>query len=246
MRWVASSSAIRDADLPGVVVRQVPVRDYPSKANAAHVLGYLGDFLFTPAQARGPITKLSGGERNRLQLAKLLSRPSNLLVLDEPTNDLDVETLELLENLLAEYEGTLIVVSHDREFLDNVVTSTLVFEGGGKVTEYAGGYTDWREQVDARSAPAAPKVVKSAAMPKPSADGPRRRTYKEKLELEQLPARIEELEASKAALEAEMADPGFYKRGGDAIAADTARFEALDDELSATYARWEELESLAE
>jgi len=214
--------------------------------HSRHVLGYLADFLFTPAQALGPITKLSGGERNRLQLAKLLSRPSNLLVLDEPTNDLDVETLELLENLLGEYEGTLIVVSHDREFLDNVVTSTLVFEGDGKVTEYAGGYTDWRSSVDEQVAQAAPKAAKAAPKPKPTATGPRRRTYAEKLELEKLPEKIEQLEESKSALEAEMADPGFYKRSGDKIAADTAKFEALDAELTATYARWEALEALAE
>jgi len=211
-----------------------------------HVLSYLGDFLFTPEQARGPITRLSGGERNRLQLAKLLARPSNLLVLDEPTNDLDVETLEVLESLLVEFEGTLLVVSHDREFLDNVVTSTLVFEGKGKVKEYAGGYADWRRAVETE-APAAPvKRVEKVVKPRAEAEGPRRRTFKEQLELEALPARIEALEASKAALEARMAAPGFYKRSGEEISADTTALEALGQELESAYARWEELEGLRE
>jgi ATP-binding cassette subfamily F protein uup len=208
-----------------------------------HVLGYLADFLFTPDQARGPITKLSGGERNRLQLARLLARPSNLLVLDEPTNDLDVETLELLESLLVEYEGTLLVVSHDREFLDNVVTSTLVFEGEGQVRTYVGGYADWRSAVERAAPPPSPK---KQAPRRPAPPGPRRRTFKEKLELQQLPARIEALEDQRARLEAAMAAPSFYKRPGPAIATDTATFEQLAQELEATYARWEELEALAE
>ena len=211
-----------------------------------HILSYLGDFLFTPSQARGRITRLSGGERNRLQLARLLARPSNLLVLDEPTNDLDVETLEVLESLLVEFQGTLIVVSHDREFLDNVVTSTLVFEGRGKVKEYAGGYADWRRavEVEAREAPA--RRPNKAGKPRSAPDGPRRRTFKEKRELEQLPGRIESLEERKAALEASMAAPGFYKRPGEAIAADTAAFDDLNRELEAAFARWEELEALRE
>ena len=211
-----------------------------------HVLSYLGDFLFSPDQARGPITKLSGGERNRLQLARLLSRPSNLLVLDEPTNDLDVETLELLESLLVEYEGTLIVVSHDREFLDNVVTSTLVFEGEGRVAEYAGGYADWRRAVEVDANQAAVTAKKKPGKVRQAPAGPRRRTFKEKAELEQLPARIEGLEERKAGLEAAMAAPGFYKRAGEEIASDTAAFEELGSELEGAYARWEELEALAE
>ena len=211
-----------------------------------HVISYLGDFLFSPAQVRGRITKLSGGERNRLQLAKLLSRPSNLLILDEPTNDLDVETLELLESLLVDFDGTLIVVSHDREFLDNVVTSTVVFEGDGAVKEYTGGYTDWRRAEAAAAAPAATKPEAKRVKQRAESDGPRRRTWKEGKELEALPARIEELEASKGELEASMADPGFYKRPSDEISADTARLETLAAELEAAYARWEELESLAE
>ncbi len=218
--------------------------------DARHVLSFLADFLFTPEQARGPITKLSGGERNRLQLAKLLARPSNLLVLDEPTNDLDVETLELLENLLAEFDGTLIVVSHDREFLDNVVTSTWVFEGEGRVREFVGGYTDWRDAIREEEEVAAAKTPKPRAQakpaPKPAADGPRRRTYAEKLELEALPAKLEELEERKTAFEARMADPDYYRRDGAEIAADTARFEELSGELDAAYERWEALESLAD
>jgi len=212
-------------------------------SRSRHILGYLGDFLFSPEQARGPITKLSGGERNRLQLARLLARPSNLLLLDEPTNDLDVETLELLESLLVDYEGTLIVVSHDREFLDNVVTSTLVFEGRGKVKSYVGGYADWRKEVEAQApAPRAKKAVRE----KQVVEGPRRRTYKEKMELEKLPARIEELEEAKSALESAMADPNFYKRASDNIAGDSAAFEKMSAELDAAYARWEELEGLRE
>jgi len=211
-----------------------------------HVLGYLGDFLFSPEQARGPITKLSGGERNRLQLARLLSRPSNLLILDEPTNDLDVETLEVLESLLVEFEGTLVVVSHDREFLDNVVTSTLVFEGEGKVKEYAGGYADWRRAVDTEAAQVPTKQAKKPGKVRQAPAGPRRRTFKERAELEKLPGQIETLEETKATLEAAMAAPGFYKRPGEEIATDTARFDALNKDLEAAYARWEELDALAE
>jgi ATP-binding cassette subfamily F protein uup len=211
-----------------------------------HVMSYLGDFLFSPDQVRGKITRLSGGERNRLQLAKLLSRPANVLVLDEPTNDLDVETLELLESLLVEFDGTLIVVSHDREFLDNVVTSTLVFEGEGRVKEYAGGYTDWRRAEAAERAAEAPRKIAEPARPRTEREGPRRRTWKEKQELEALPARIEELDAEKAELEGAMADPEFYRRGGEEIARATARHEELGAELEAAYARWEELEALAE
>ncbi len=215
-----------------------------------HILSYLGDFLFSPEQARGPITKLSGGERNRLQLAKLFARPSNLLVLDEPTNDLDVETLELLEQLLVDFNGTLIVVSHDREFLDNVVTSTLVFEGQGKVVEYVGGYADWRKAVEGEASETKPKQPqtkgqKKAGKVRESAQ-PRRLTFKEKHELEGLPAQIEALEGSKAELEAAMAAPGFYKRSGEQIAADTSNFEQLTKQLEQAYTRWEELEELAE
>ncbi|MDQ3206013.1 MAG: ATP-binding cassette domain-containing protein [Pseudomonadota bacterium] len=214
-----------------------------------HVIGYLQDFLFTPDRARAPITRLSGGERNRLLLAKLFAQPSNLLVMDEPTNDLDVETLELLEEILGDYPGTLLLVSHDRDFLDHVVTSTLVMEGDGRVGEYVGGYSDWLRQrpVQGELGPSRP-AAKSASMPvspiavvEPSA--PKRKLgFKEARELEQLPQRIEKLEADSARLTATMADPGFYQRDVDAIAADNAALSALQAELETAYARWAELE----
>jgi ATP-binding cassette subfamily F protein uup len=213
-----------------------------------HVVGYLQDFLFTPERARAPITRLSGGERNRLLLARLFAQPSNLLVMDEPTNDLDVETLELLEELLADYPGTLLLVSHDRDFLDNVVTSTLVMQdgsgsGNGRVGEYVGGYSDWERQ---RPAPVASPVAKAApvqAKPVPApASGKRKPSFKEARELEQLPARIEALEARIATLTAAMAEPAYYQRDGAAIARDNEALAAAQAELDAAYQRWEELE----
>ena len=221
-----------------------------------HVLGYLQDFLFTPEQARGPIDRLSGGERNRLQLAKLLTRPANLLVLDEPTNDLDVETLELLEELLIGFEGTLLVVSHDRAFLDNVVTSLLVFEGEGRVREIVGGYEDWRRvhereeaerraQAEAAEAKAARRAAQAAQAAPARDPASRKRTYAESLELEALPARIEELEERRDASTADMADPAFFRQDGETIAAAKAALDALEAELAEAYARWEELEALA-
>lgn len=208
-----------------------------------HVLAYLQDFLFTPERARAPITRLSGGERNRLLLARLFAQPSNLLVMDEPTNDLDVETLELLEDLLSEYEGTLLLVSHDRDFLDNVVTSTLVMEGGGRVGEYVGGYSDWERR---RPAPAA----RSASAPKPAAAAPaagarparRKLSYKDARELEQLPARIEALEAELAGLAAAMSDPAFHRQAPGVVASHGQRMAEVQAELDAAYARWAELE----
>jgi ATP-binding cassette subfamily F protein uup len=210
--------------------------------HSRHIVSYMKDFLFTPEQARGPIWKLSGGERNRLQLARLMARPCNLLVLDEPTNDLDIETLELLEGLLLEYKGTLLIVSHDREFLDNVVTSTLVFTGGGQVQECVGGYADWMRT----QAPAEVKPVKRAKQSKPDAkaDKPRRLKFGEKHELEALPARIEELETEKEQHVATMGQPEFYKRPSAEIAAETDRLRVLEADLLTAYARWEELESL--
>jgi len=210
-----------------------------------HAIGYLQDFLFTAERARAPITRLSGGERNRLLLAKLFAQPSNLLVLDEPTNDLDVEMLELLEDLLGEYAGTLLLVSHDRDFLDRVVTSTLVMEGDGRVREYVGGYTDWLRQrpepAAAPKPPVAPTHDRRPAAPPP----PRRKlTYKDQRELEQLPARIEQLEAGIAALTETMHDPAFYQQDGAAITAHNARLAATQATLDAAYARWEALEAL--
>ena len=184
-----------------------------------HVSGYLRDFLFPPERLRAPVSMLSGGERNRLLLARLFAKPSNLLIMDEPTNDLDAESLELLEELVAEYPGTLLLVSHDRAFLDNVVTSTLVFEGEGRLGEYVGGYSDWLRQAKAvrtsqaggaapapQPAPAAPAAAVGAAAPKP-----KKLSYKDQRELELMPARIEALEAEQATLQAEVADPGLFR-----------------------------------
>ncbi len=216
-----------------------------------HVMGYLKDFLFAPDRARTPVHILSGGEKNRLLLARLFARPSNVLVLDEPTNDLDVETLELLEERLLDYSGTILLVSHDREFLNNVVTSTLVFEEGGVVTEYAGGYDDWLSQ---RPKPADPKEPGGAGTtPKPKAEKkrarkerPRKITFKEGKELEALPVRIEGLEQEQKGLYELMADPEFYRGAGDKISRARARIDELGQELEEAYGRWEELESIKE
>jgi len=212
-----------------------------------HVIGYLQDFLFTPERARAPITRLSGGERNRLLLARLFAQPSNLLVMDEPTNDLDVETLELLEDLLLDYAGTLLLVSHDRDFLDHVVTSTLVMEGDGRVGEFVGGYTDWLRQggqLATESAPA--KAATKAAPPAPAPALPpatrRKLSYKDTRELEQLPARIEALEARLAELTARSGDPAFYQGAPGAITAHNAELAQVQVKLDAAYARWAELE----
>jgi ATP-binding cassette subfamily F protein uup len=226
-----------------------------------HVLGYLQDFLFSPERARAPITRLSGGERNRLLLAKLFAQPSNLLVMDEPTNDLDVETLELLEELLAAYRGTLLLVSHDREFIDNVVTSTLVLEGNGRVGEYVGGYSDWlRQRPDVGNARASAadgrrSFVSAVSTPSPanpsvgaegsaSASNSQRRklSYKDARELEQLPARIEALEAEISARTQAMQDPAFFRQDNVAIAAANAALAALQGELDSAYARWQALD----
>ena len=210
-----------------------------------HVHGYLQDFLFAPDRARTPVRALSGGERNRLLLARLFTRSFNLLVLDEPTNDLDIETLDLLEELLLEFTGTLLVVSHDRAFLDNVVTSTLALEGGGRVGEYVGGYTDWvRQRAAARPAPPA-TPSKRAAAPAPPRDAKRRRlTFKETGELAALPDRIDAHERERDALYASLADPALA-RDGAAMADAMARLAALDAEIAALTARWEALETIA-
>jgi ATP-binding cassette subfamily F protein uup len=214
-----------------------------------HALGYLQDFLFTPERARAPITALSGGERNRLLLARLFARPSNLLVMDEPTNDLDVETLELLEERLGDYSGTLLLVSHDRDFLDNVVTSTLALEGGGRIAEYVGGYTDWLAQrpVAARpaSATALTPATPVAAVATTGAATPVRRKlgYKEQRELDQLPGRIEALEARIAELGAAMQDPAFYRQDAGAITAAQREVAEMQLELDAAYRRWEALDA---
>ncbi|OZB61306.1 MAG: ABC transporter ATP-binding protein [Lysobacterales bacterium 14-68-21] len=211
-----------------------------------HIVGYLQDFLFSPERSRAPITRLSGGERNRLLLAKLFAQPSNLLVMDEPTNDLDVETLELLEELLTDYPGTLLLVSHDRAFLDNVVTSTLVLEGDGRVGEYVGGYSDWlRQRPTAVSATAAAPAAAPPAAPAPAAASTvakRKLSFKDQRELEQLPARIEALENDIAERTAAMSDPAFFRQDSAAVTAANEALAKTQAELDAAYARWSELD----
>jgi len=207
-----------------------------------HVYGYLQDFLFTPDRARTPVRILSGGERNRLLLAKLFTREANVLVLDEPTNDLDLETLDLLEELLADYQGTLFLVSHDRDFLNRVVTSVIAFEEGGRVAEYVGGYDDWLRQ---RPQPAAVPRETAPAKEKPRKERERKLSFKEKKELEELPAQIEKLETEQEQLQSRLADPEFYRQGGSEAGALKERLETLEAELAAVYARWQELEELA-
>ena len=193
---------------------------------------------------------LSGGERNRLLLARLFTQPANVLVMDEPTNDLDAETLDLLEDLLVEFQGTLLLVSHDRSFLDEVVTSTLVLEGDGRIGDYVGGYTDWqnekRKQETRKEAARAAAEVPPAAHGGPAgrAPSPRKLTNKERQELEALPARIEALESEQGALVKRMADPAFYRNEAALFAEVKARLEAIEREHATAFARWEKLESL--
>ena len=218
-----------------------------------HVIGYLGDFLFAPQRARSPVKSLSGGERNRLLLARLFARPANVLVLDEPTNDLDIETLELLEQLLQEYKGTLFLVSHDRTFIDNVVTQTIAYEGDGVWREYAGGYQDWadyqaKRRADEAAAQSAAKRVDNAgaasppAAPKVKADGSRKLSYKESRELEQLPQQIAALEQEQQTITQQLADPAFYQSPTADAAGLSQRLAAIDDQLLALLERWEALE----
>jgi ATP-binding cassette subfamily F protein uup len=211
---------------------------------ARHVSGYLRDFLFPPERLLAPVSMLSGGERNRLLLARLFAKPSNLLIMDEPTNDLDIDTLDLLEDLVANYAGTLLLVSHDREFLDNVVTSTLVFEGGGRIHEYVGGYTDWLRQrrAPARGAARAPTPGAPAATAAAGAK-PRRLSYKDQRELELLPDRIQALEQEQGALHLALGDPELFRENPAQAAATVKRLEAIAKELEAAYARWDALES---
>ncbi len=212
-----------------------------------HVITYLQNFLFTPDRARSPITRLSGGERNRLLLARLFAAPANLLVLDEPTNDLDLETLDLLEELLLEFPGTLLLVSHDREFLDHVTTSTLALEGAGRIVETVGGYSEWARVSRAAATAAPPDRPRKEKRPRrpAAADKPRRLSYKEKQELAALPGRIEELEAEQAEVHAGLADPDLYRTAPEKVASLKARLDEISTELPVLYARWEELESLS-
>jgi ATP-binding cassette subfamily F protein uup len=220
-----------------------------------HVSAYLGDFLFPPSRARSPVKSLSGGERNRLLLARLFARPANVVVLDEPTNDLDMDTIELLEQLLQDFSGTVFLVSHDRRFLDNVVTSTLAWEGPGSWREYEGGVEDWllqrqratQAQAAAQAASRAPQPAPATpvAAPAPAAPARRKLSYKEQRELEQLPARIEQIEQEQRALTERLADPTLYRDAPQEVAAMRARFDALDAELDAAMQRWQELDDAA-
>jgi ATP-binding cassette subfamily F protein uup len=210
---------------------------------ARHVFGYLQDFLFTPDRARSPVHILSGGERNRLLLARLFTREANVLVLDEPTNDLDLETLDLLEEQLAEFQGTIFLVSHDRVFLNRVATSILAFEEDGRIGEYIGGYDDWLRQRPRQEAAPRPQA---AVKDKPRPTRIRKLTFNEKRELAQLPPRIETLEANIAELHARMADPHFYRTAGQEVARATAQLETFEKELEESYRRWQELEALGD
>jgi ATP-binding cassette subfamily F protein uup len=222
---------------------------------ARHVSSYLRDFLFPPERLRAPVSMLSGGERNRLLLARLFARPSNLLVMDEPTNDLDAETLDLLEELVANYSGTLLLVSHDRAFIDNVVTSTLVFEGGGALNEYVGGYSDWlrqRRPVSAKLKPAAAPAaaspvsataVSAAPVKAGTAAKPRKLSYKDQRELEAIPKLIQRLEAEQTELTAAIGDTELFRSKPAEAAAAVQRLESVVKELEQAFARWEALEN---
>ena len=203
-----------------------------------HIISYLGDFLFTPERAKTPVKALSGGECNRLLLARLFSRPANLLVMDEPTNDLDIETLELLEELLSTYSGTLLLVSHDREFLDNVVTSTLVFEGHANITEYIGGYQDWLQQKQNLPPEANAKIKPEKAIVKPKT----KLSFKEEKELRELPHIIETLELDIQKLQEAMTNTDFYRQSPEEISAAITLCKQKEEKLQTAYARWEALE----
>ncbi len=230
--------------------------------NRRHVISYLGDFLFPPHRAESPVRMLSGGERNRLLLARLFARPANVLVLDEPTNDLDIESLELLEQTLQDYRGTLLLVSHDRTFLDNVVTQTLAPEGGGAWKEYVGGYTDWLRQRTPSPAPRTPpaaaaesyrSATSGASSTAPAAQAglapgkpvPAKLSYKESRELEQLPLQIEALEAEQKALTAAMSGGDYHRQGGEQMRRDSVRAQEIEQQLETAFERWAELDARA-
>jgi ATP-binding cassette subfamily F protein uup len=223
--------------------------------NQRHVMSYLGDFLFAPARARSPVKSLSGGEKNRLLLARLFTRPANVIVMDEPTNDLDLETLEMLEEKLVEFQGTLLIVSHDRAFLDNVVTSVIVFVGNGEVQEFVGGYSDWLryDNENKQQLAAAEKKQKAATVEKKSASAPsgntakkRKLNYKEQKELETLPDLIAELEAAQLAVTEKISNPAFYQQTPATTAKVLAELKAIEEKLEQAFDRWNELESLIE
>jgi len=222
-------------------------------SGSRHILSYLSDFLFTPQRARTPVKALSGGETSRVMLAKLFSKPSNMLVLDEPTNDLDVETLEMLENRLMEYPGTLLVVSHDRSFLDNVVTSLYAFDGEGKISEHVGGYSEWYargnrlkdEDLSVRQASKqAAQAKKEAVLEKPKVS--KKLSYKLQLELDGLPTEIEALEQAVEELTAETTHSDFYVKENDYVTATLAKLEQAQADLDVKVERWMELEAMKE
>ena len=213
-----------------------------------HVYGYLQDFLFTPERARRPARFLSGGEQNRLMLAKLFKQPSNVMVLDEPTNDLDAETLELLEELVGQYTGTVLVISHDRAFLNNVVTSTIAFDPDGTVREYDGGYDDYvrqRRSAVKQSEPVTTHDQNRKSKTQPTTAPKKKLSYKDKKELEELPERIASLESQQARFHEQMADPEFFKQDPTTIASANEELLTLTDQLTTAYARWEQLEEIA-
>jgi len=217
------------------------------RGRSRHIASYLKDFLFDPSQARQPVSALSGGERNRLLLARALAQPSNLLILDEPTNDLDMDTLDLLQEMLSDYDGTLLLVSHDRDFLDRVVTSTIAMEGDGEAVEYAGGYTDYLSQRGNRAMPAVPKTAKTSK-PKsatPTA-GSGKLSYKYQRRLDQLPDEMDALQAEIAAIQAELADPALYTHDPGRFAAATARLGEVQASLDKAEEEWLELEMMRE
>jgi ATP-binding cassette subfamily F protein uup len=209
-----------------------------------HVISYLSDFLFTPARARSPISSLSGGEKARVLLAYLFSKPVNMLVMDEPTNDLDIETLELLEELLLDFPGTLLLVSHDRQFMDNVITGTLAFEGNGVVSEYVGGYSDWAKHAATRQADVQPeKAAKSAAGKPHKAPATKKLSYQLQRELAALPGKIEKLETQQTELTERLSDSTLYSRDPQLAEQISRELKQLSDELDLCYARWDELDS---
>ena len=216
-------------------------------------MSYLQDFLFAPARARTPVRALSGGEKNRLLLARLFAKPSNLLILDEPTNDLDVETLELLEDILEQYQGTVILVSHDREFVNNTVTSSLWFKGNGQIVEIAGGYDDviaFQKMQNSNSEPkkAQSEQINTKAEPQIAvqalAQSAKKLSYKEKRELELLPAEIEQLDAALNALQLQVNDPDFFRKSAETTTAILNQLQQTESKLAHAYERWEQLEAL--
>jgi len=212
------------------------------KGQQRHVISYLQNFLFTPDRCHTPVSALSGGERNRLLLAKLFSKPANLLVMDEPTNDLDIDTLDLLEELLTDYQGTVLLVSHDRTFLDRVVTSSLVFEGEGCINEYVGGYSDWLRQRQVENCSPQKTASTPAPQPREKQAQAAKLSYKDQRELDQLPQQIEQLETDIDELHQQMADPAFYRQDGARISEQKEQLASLETELAQVYARWEALE----